>query len=578
MSRGVLIAALVAVGVLFALPSIGSASPSGNSPEPERIIFSNGGRIVQVNADGTGRKVLTRQGRVTVPATRSQVQDRHPRVSPDGTRVLFTRFSRPMFSTPGSRFLRGGKNMLLILDSGKVREVLPQTGKARYSNLAWLPGTDRVVASKLSGRVVTRASVVSLKLDGSGEETILRFRGRPDGFPSGSSRFEAARLAPSPDGTRLLMTRAEPWTGSDVVLELVDLQDGKRSLVEKNARSGAWSPDGSRIAFVRDREVKKVCDADVYCYPRGRIVVAAADGSGASELTDSRGDEDGPTWSADGNRIAFSGTIVRPRDRATAEIFTIDADGSCLTAVTNGSPASFEPTFALGAEPEPKGASCGLGHRSALAEGHLNKRMNKGLGPRLWLGPQSSQGLLSFDADFGQFSYSLYDDCAVLETSECPPGVAVTTLPLCGLHDVAEIVGGLVKSGTKRRGVWVSTFTSGSRIWLEVFSGAQLTYVGPTGSGKNAPRPLTRSELHAVVDKLRPEGGKLTRRLPRLLLPRFDFKVAQNMVRFVRRNSIREAMVAFNIEREDVINQLRFRQNAKKLGAGVASCPSVIKA
>jgi Tol biopolymer transport system component len=65
----------------------------------------------------------------------------------------------------------------------------------------------------------------------------------------------------------------------------------------------AWSPDGRRIAFVRNRE----------------IVVMNADGTGVTQLTDGRCCSDNPAWSPDGRSIAFDSTS----DTTDPEIYVI---------------------------------------------------------------------------------------------------------------------------------------------------------------------------------------------------------------------------------------------------------------
>src|SRR5215212_2465276 len=59
-------------------------------------------------------------------------------------------------------------------------------------------------------------------------------------------------------------------------------------------RDPAWSPDGSKIAFVkRDNS------------GRGDIYVMNPDGSGVTRLTEDPQPEFQPTWSPDGSKIAF---------------------------------------------------------------------------------------------------------------------------------------------------------------------------------------------------------------------------------------------------------------------------------
>jgi Tol biopolymer transport system component len=78
-------------------------------------------------------------------------------------------------------------------------------------------------------------------------------------------------------------------------------------LLLRNAYAPAWSPDGSRLAFVSRRSG----DEEIY--------VARADGASVERLTRSPGPDLSPAWSSDGRRIAFS---------RRAEIWTMRADGS----------------------------------------------------------------------------------------------------------------------------------------------------------------------------------------------------------------------------------------------------------
>ena len=58
-------------------------------------------------------------------------------------------------------------------------------------------------------------------------------------------------------------------------------------------RRPAWSPDGSKLAFVSDRD------------GNDEIYVMDADGSDQTRLTDDLGLDRNPRWSPDGTRIAF---------------------------------------------------------------------------------------------------------------------------------------------------------------------------------------------------------------------------------------------------------------------------------
>jgi Tol biopolymer transport system component len=81
----------------------------------------------------------------------------------------------------------------------------------------------------------------------------------------------------------------------------------------------AWSPDGTKIAFSSNRD------------GNWEIYVMNADGSGATRLTINRSADDGsPTWSPDGTKIAFHS------DRTgNYEIYVMNADGSSQTNLSN---------------------------------------------------------------------------------------------------------------------------------------------------------------------------------------------------------------------------------------------------
>jgi len=93
--------------------------------------------------------------------------------------------------------------------------------------------------------------------------------------------------------------------------------------------SPAWSPDGTRIAFVRSTNCHfGRCGGP----PLLNIYVMNADGSGLQNLTNNPGSDDAPVWSPDGKRIAF----VSDRD-GNYEIYVMNADGSGQVNLTNNS-------------------------------------------------------------------------------------------------------------------------------------------------------------------------------------------------------------------------------------------------
>ncbi|HKE13584.1 MAG TPA: DPP IV N-terminal domain-containing protein [Kofleriaceae bacterium] len=96
-------------------------------------------------------------------------------------------------------------------------------------------------------------------------------------------------------------------------------------------RAPRWSPDGARIAFVRDSGVWTM----------------NADGSDPLQLTDGPNDDD-PQWSPDGDRVAF----VR-NDGGTINLWVVDASG--------GAPAQLTTAGALRYSWSPDGSKLAFG-------------------------------------------------------------------------------------------------------------------------------------------------------------------------------------------------------------------------
>lgn len=90
----------------------------------------------------------------------------------------------------------------------------------------------------------------------------------------------------------------------------------------------SWSPDGERIAFASNRDGKT------------EIYVMDTDGSNVLRLTNNEASDGFPRWSPDSRKILF----LSDRD-GNPEIYVMDADGSNQTRLTKNSADERSPSW-----------------------------------------------------------------------------------------------------------------------------------------------------------------------------------------------------------------------------------------
>ncbi len=106
----------------------------------------------------------------------------------------------------------------------------------------------------------------------------------------------------SPDGARVAFVATTLSEERDEYLSNVWVADAdgggaprRFTAGPKRDRDPRWSPDGTRLAFVSEREGKK----------KGQLYVMPADGGEPTRLSDERHGVADPVWSPDGSRLAF---------------------------------------------------------------------------------------------------------------------------------------------------------------------------------------------------------------------------------------------------------------------------------
>ena len=228
-----------------------------------------------------------------------------PLWSKDGSKIIFSRISSGLFvvEADGSRLwsLPPDAPLGTRLSPGNFSHaVSPDGSRVAYA---------MVDKSDFSADIVTSA------IDGS-DRRRLSNNNSVDANPSWS-----------PDGTQIVFYSDRAGSPGNPTLHLFIMDsDGSdvRQLIPELPIFGTphppvWSPDGSRIAFVANREDRVKRGEDVVIVERTSVHTVRPDGSGVVELWETVSN---PGWSPDGSRIAFI-----KKENETQKLYTMNPDG-----------------------------------------------------------------------------------------------------------------------------------------------------------------------------------------------------------------------------------------------------------
>ncbi len=254
--------------------------------------FSQDGGIFVMNGDGSEPRRVADGDHYALD---------FPAWSPDGSKIAFHGFFGEAANEDGGLFVMNA--------DGSGLKLLELAG----TTPTWSPD-GREIAFNTGG------SLRVIGADGENSRTLVEHKqGSPNAeFPDWS-----------PDGSKIVFTSNGIWI---VDSDGSNLHRFQEHVIDDRPVHPTWSPNGTQIAFT----------AYIGDGPTGNIDVVNVDGTGRRTVTQGHV----PTWSSDGQRIAFERI-----DGDVSHIYSINVDGTDLRQLTFGPDSDHSPDW-VGIESE----------------------------------------------------------------------------------------------------------------------------------------------------------------------------------------------------------------------------------
>ena len=292
-----------------------------------KLVFSDEfGRLLLINADGSGQTVLTAGG---------NNRDANPAYSPDGSKIAFDRY---IVGT-------GRTNIFLMNADGTNPVAVTLPGPLPNTNLdsdpTWSPdGKKLAFVSDRGGQ--RKKEIWVINVDGTG---LVQLTTNVAIGSDSQGPFYAWDVVPSwsPDGSRIVFASARDAISSDEIY-LMNPDGSNQARLTNNTLDDfnpTWSADSQKIAFFRNGS---------------GINIMNRDGTHVVNVTNDGFAED---WSPDGTRLAFQ--RFDPSNNSKLTLFIINVDGTNLVKITNNAFNCMTPAWApMSSPPIPTSTISGL--------------------------------------------------------------------------------------------------------------------------------------------------------------------------------------------------------------------------
>ncbi len=351
----------VVCGLLVAL-LLGSCGCAGS---PRIVVVSSQGNIVFTSSralngsdaanvatniwltDSTGSSARPLAGLINASSA-------SPAWSPNGAKIAFESFR----ALDGSSISIPAANIWVMNADGSNPTPLTRLTLDAISSLhsAWSPDGTKIAYDStraLDGRnlALGNVNIWVMNADGSNSIPLTTLR---------ASLASSVSPAWSPDGARIAFTSSRALSGIDAALLTRNVwvmnSDGSGAqpltkLTVAASSAPAWSPDGTKIAYISARALDGTNNAG-----SPNLWVMNADGSGSRPLTALTStynmSTETPSWSPDGSRIVFASsraTDGSDNGSAVQNIWVVNADGTGARALTSLiSSSSYQPRWSSG--------------------------------------------------------------------------------------------------------------------------------------------------------------------------------------------------------------------------------------
>jgi Tol biopolymer transport system component len=349
------------LSVPLLMTSCGGSNSMPNTPATPAVLtvaFGSSGALdgsSSANSNSTGNIWLAKtDGSAAMPLTRliGGSNSSEPVWSPDGKKIAFVSTR----ALDGSDAIATASNIWVVNADGTAAAPLTRltTNGIVFWNLAWSPDERKLAfasSAALDGSDALSTNgainVWVMNADGTGATPVTRLT-----VNAGGGAWTSQQVIWSPDSAKIAFLSVGALDGSNALntnavfnLWVAKADGAGLSPLTQLTASGvsqaypAWSPDGTKIAFMAQRAL----DASDAASPTNamNLWTINADGSSATPLTRFTTNDlmFYPVWSPDGSKLAFGS--ARALDGSDAfnvnfadNIWTINANGTGAFAVT----------------------------------------------------------------------------------------------------------------------------------------------------------------------------------------------------------------------------------------------------